>query len=97
MGAAQQVKINQQGQITLMETKAGHVSRMMLNLIRSGGKFNTKVYEGTPSHFSAAKPIYDCFIQLDNPDRDWENRSQALNILGTLFFHYFSEEIPSNI
>jgi hypothetical protein len=37
LGAAkwepQQVKINQQGQITLMETKIGHVSKMMLNLI----------------------------------------------------------------
>ncbi|MDB5768023.1 MAG: hypothetical protein JWQ61_2837 [Collimonas fungivorans] len=94
---AQQVKINQQGQITLMETKAGHVSKMMLNLIRTGGKFNAKVYEGTPSQFSVAKPIYDCFIQLDNPDRDWENRSQVLNISGTLFFHYFNEEIPGNI
>jgi hypothetical protein len=65
--------------------------------VKNTVKFNAKVYEGTPSQFSVAKPIYDCFIQLENPDRDWESRSQVLNISGTLFVHYFNEEIPGNI
>jgi hypothetical protein len=39
----------------------------------------------------------DCFLQFDNPDRDWENRSAATTVSGTLFFHYFGDKIPGNI
>lgn len=87
---AQQVKINQQGQITFMETQAGHIAKFMEEVItNNGGVFNATVYEGTPDDFSNKAEIVECFIQLDNPDRDWENRSQIVQISGTLFFHYF--------
>jgi hypothetical protein len=33
---------------------------------------------------------------FDNPDRDWENRSQVTMVSGTLNFHYFGEKIPGN-
>ncbi len=100
LGAAmwqpQQLKVHQQGQIALMETVAGHIDTMMIDLIVRGGTFNAKVYEGTPQSFLRAKRIVDCFIQLDNPDRDWENRSQVLLFTGTVFFHYFGETLSGN-
>lgn len=90
---AQQTKFNQQGAITLMENVAGDVDNLMLQLLTKGGKFNAKIYEGTPEAYRSYKPIRDCFIQLDNPDRDWENRSQVLQFSGTMFFHYYGEKV----
>ena len=92
----QQVKIAQQGQITLIETVVGSIDNMLIDLITKGGTFNAKVYEGTPQKYLRSKRIVDCFIQLDNPDRDWENRSQVLTFSGTLFFHYFGENGAGN-
>jgi len=92
----QQAKVNQQGAIAFMETTVGSIDQMMVNLIAQGGKFNAKIYEGTPQKFLRAKRIEDCYIQLDNADRDWENRSQILMFSGTLFFHYFGEIIQGN-
>lgn len=92
----QQVKTAQQGQITMMETVAGTIDNMMIELIAKGGIFNAKIYEGTPQKYLKAKRIVDCFIQLDNPDRDWENRSQIMLFSGTMFFHYFGEVLPGN-
>lgn len=95
MGAAgwqpQQLKINQQGQITLMETRQGHIARFLEEIAAAGGRFNAKVYEGTPQAYSRRLRIVDAFIQLDNPDRDWENRAQIMLVSGTLFFHHFGE------
>lgn len=89
----QQLKINQQGQITLMETQAGHVQKAMEDIIfQNGARFNATVYEGTQDDHTRKAQIRDCFIQLDNPDRDWENRSQIMQISGTLFFHYFGAD-----
>lgn len=93
---AQQVKTNLQGAITMMETTAGYIDQMLLNLIVNGGIFQAKAYEGTPQKFLSAKRLVDCFIQVDSTDRDWENRSQPLLISGTIFFHYFGEIIPGN-
>ena len=89
----QQLKVHQQGQIAFYETVAGSIDNMMLGLLTGGRKarFNARIYEGTPQNFLKAKRIEDCFIQLDNPDRDWENRSQVLMFTGTLFFHYYGE------
>jgi hypothetical protein len=96
MWEAQQLKTNQQGQISLMETVLGSVDNLLLGILANGGKFNAKIYEGTPQKFIRAKRIQDCFLQIDNPDRDWENRSQILQFTGTMFFHYFGEIIPGN-
>src|SRR5258706_8740817 len=85
MWQPQQLEVAQQGQIALMETVAGSIDNMMLNLIVRGGTFNAKIYEGTPQKFLKAKRIVDCFMQLDAPDRDWENRAQPLIFNGTLF------------
>lgn len=92
----QQLKTALQGAISFMETTAGNIDQMLLNLIVSGGSFNAKIYEGTPQKFLRAKRIENCFIQVDSSDRDWENRSQPLLISGTLFFEYFGEIIPGN-
>lgn len=92
----QQAKTNQQGAVTLIETVAGTIDNMLVDIIANGGSFNAKIYEGTPEKFLRAKRITDCFIQVDNPDRDWENRSQILLFTGTMFFNYFGEIIPGN-
>ncbi|MBX9899403.1 MAG: hypothetical protein K2Y28_01350 [Burkholderiaceae bacterium] len=92
----QQAKIYHQGQVTFFETTAGHISGLMLNLLRSGGRFNAKIYEGTPDSFLKAKRVVDCFLVMDDPDRDWENRAQVLTISGTIHYHFFGEEIAGN-
>lgn len=93
----QQAKTHQQGAITMMENEAGQIDDMLLALLTAGNnaRFNAKVYQGTPENYTYYKPIYDCFMQLDNPDRDWENRSQILLFNGTMFFHYFGEKVRS--
>ncbi len=100
LGAAswqpQQARVNHQGQIALEETIAGSIDNMLINLIAGGGTFNAKMYEGTPQRFLRAKRYENCFIQCDDPDRDWENRSQILLFTGTMFYHYFGEVIPGN-
>lgn len=92
----QQIKIAHQGQVMFYETTAGHISDALLNLLKTGARFNAKVYEGTPDSFIKAKRIVDCFMVIDDPDRDFENRSQALTIGGTIHYHYFGEEIVGN-
>lgn len=93
---AQQAKFNQQGQVTFEETVAGSVDAMLLALLRNGGIFDATIYEGTPTNYLRAKPIYKAFLQLDNPDRDWENRAQILLFSGTMFFHYYGELLSGN-
>jgi hypothetical protein len=93
---AQQLKINHQGQVTFMETVAGSIDQMLVDIITSGGKFNAKIYEGTPTKYLRAKRIEDCFLVLDDADRDWENRAQILTFSGTMFFHYFGDIISGN-
>ncbi|PKF35558.1 hypothetical protein [Acinetobacter proteolyticus] len=93
---AQQVKTNQQGAVAFMETVAGDVDQMLVDIIRNGGYFNGKIYEGTPQKHICYKRITDCFIQMDPVDRDWENRSQVLTFAGTMFYHYYGEVVDGN-
>jgi hypothetical protein len=101
MGSAswqqQQLKPNQQGQITFQETVKGHMESFIERLADQGNKFNASIYEGTMEQYSRGVKIVDCFFQFDNPDRDWENKAQVTTISGTLFFHYFGQKIPGNI
>lgn len=92
----QQVKVAHQGPVAFFETVQGSIDNMMINLLTTGAIFNATLYEGTPQRFLKAKRLRDCFLQLDNPDRDWENRAQVLMFTGTLFFHYFGEVLPGN-
>ena len=92
MWQAQQVKFNQQGAVTFLETVDGVVGRFLEQVIAQGGYFDATVYEGTPEQFTQKKDITRCFFQVDPADRDWENRSQVTQISGTLFYHYFGTE-----
>lgn len=94
---SQQLKVNQQGQVTFYETVRGDIEQFIEDIAASGGKFDAEVYEGTLEKHHRGAKITDCFLQLDNPDRDWENRSTATTVSGTIFFHYFGERIPGNI
>jgi hypothetical protein len=93
----QQLKTNQQGQVTASETVKGHMAKFLEQVAAQGGKFNATVYEGTLEKYHRAVRLVDCFIQTDNPDRDWENRGQITQISGTMFFHFFGETLPGNI
>jgi len=88
-----QVKTNHQGQIMFMETVAGHVDALLQKIAQQGGNFHAKVYEGTPDNYLCYKPIYGCSMNIENPDRDWENRTQILLYSGTIFFHYYGETV----
>ncbi len=94
----QQVKTNYQGPATFSETEVGHVETFLIDaLMGNGGRFSGWVYEGTPDRYSARRRIRDAFFVPDTPDRDWENRSQVLNISGTMFYHYFGEIESGNV
>jgi hypothetical protein len=96
MWQPQQLKVNQQGSVTFMETVNGTVENFMKSIVANGGKFDAWVYQGTPDKFSRKHKLLDCFFQADNPDRDMENKSQILMISGTLFFHYFGDTEQGN-
>lgn len=93
----QQVKVLQQGPVTFQETSNGAVHRFMQDIVRRGGKFQATAYEGVPEAFYRAYKLVDCFFVPDQPDRDFENRAQGTLITGTLFFHFFGEQLPGNI
>jgi hypothetical protein len=94
----QSLKFNKQGPVTFMETRTGAVYKFLRDLHKSGGKFPANVYEGVSSvRFYRGLKLFDCFLQLDDTDRDWENRSQITTISGTLFYHFYGDEIPGNI
>jgi hypothetical protein len=98
MWQQQAPKINQQAPITFHETVNGSVQRFMKEVYKKGGYFEATVYEGvSPARFHRALKITKCFIQLDQVDRDWENRSQVTTFGGTLFYHFYGDEIPGNI
>lgn len=101
MGAASwqpaQLKINQQGAISIMETVGGQVHDFSERVAASGGRFQATVYEGTPERFYRGLKLVDAFVTLDNPDRDFESRQQVLLVTGTIFFHYFGDKLPGNI
>ena len=87
----QQTKTYMQGPIMLSETVEGRVQTFMEWLLNNGGEFNATAYEGVPDAHTWSYPMIGCMITLDQPDRDWENRAQLLNISGTMFYHYFGD------
>lgn len=91
-----QLKTYQQGPMTFTETVAGRVMRFMEDVIATGAVFQATVYEGTPDSFARAYKLQDCFFVPDQPDRDWENRTQLTLINGTLHFHFFGKKLPGN-
>ena len=96
-GQPQQLKTFQQGQVTFYETVRGDIEKFQEDITQLGSRFDAEVFEGTMEKHHRGVRIVNCWIQLDNPDRDWENRSQATTVSGTLFFHYFGDKIPGNI
>lgn len=88
----QQVLTAKQGAISFMEDIVGSVDNMTLELLLNQGVFDAKVYEGTVDYHVRVKTLRNCFIVLDDADRDWENRSQVLEFTGTLHFHYYGED-----
>lgn len=100
MGAAiwepGQTKFHQQGAISFQETVAGHIDKLLVDIITNGGEFNAKIYEGTPQKHLRYKKIHKCTISAEPVDRDWENRTQPMMINGTMFFHYYGEVVAGN-
>jgi hypothetical protein len=92
----QQIKPNKQGQVSFLETVDAPIDNMLVELITQGGTFNAKIYEGTPDKYLRYKRIVDAFIQIDDADRDWENRTQILTFSGTMFYHYYGELVEGN-
>lgn len=88
-----QVKINQQGSVTMTETVSGHCFRMLADLLNNGGEFTAKVYEGTQDHYLRYYQLYKCSIQLDPGERGWEDNSTTLDLTGNLSYHYFGDKV----
>ena len=93
----QQLGTAKQGQVSFYETVRGDMEKFIDEIAAQGCVFDATVYEGTLERHSRGVKIERCFIQFENPDRDWENRSQVTMISGTLFFHYIGKKVPGNI
>ncbi|APQ14661.1 hypothetical protein BJP27_24110 (plasmid) [Pseudomonas oryzihabitans] len=87
----QQIKIRHSSPIAFMETTKGHIQDMVRKINEAGGRFNARVYEGTIENPLRTARIVRCFLQLENMDRDFENRAQIGQFTGTLHFHYLGE------
>ncbi len=82
----------QQGPVTINETVLGTATLFLEKIIKSGGKFNATVYEGSPENFTRKARIFGAYINAENPDRNFEDRTQCVAITGTMFFNYFGTE-----
>lgn len=88
----QQVGTGLQGPVAMHETKKSHVRKMNDAILANGGRFNARVYEGTPENNTGSYRIKKAFFVWDQPDRDSENRTQVVTLSGTVFYHYHGEE-----
>jgi hypothetical protein len=91
-----QAKTHQQGALVLMETVDGMVDNMLIALLLQGGTFEMTAYEGTDEVFTRAKRYHKCSLSAEPVDRDWESRQQPMQINGTLFYHYYGDDIDGN-
>lgn len=96
-GQPSQVKTFLEGQVQIYETVRGDVDAFTRSILAQGGVFNASVYEGTMERYSRGVKIVNAWLTFDPVDRDWENRTQATVISGSLKYHYFGEAIPGNI
>ncbi|HEX8590647.1 hypothetical protein [Pseudomonas sp.] len=85
----QQGKTWAQSPVSIFETVNNTAGDMLVEILANGGTFDATVYQGTKDSYTRAAPLYGCFLVLENPDRDWENRSQILTFSGDLFYHFF--------
>lgn len=87
----QQVNTALQGPISFFETKLGQIQDMIRAINENGGRFDARIYEGTPENHSRSARIKKCFLVLDQSDRDFENRAQLMMVSGTIHYHYHGE------
>lgn len=98
MAKPQQIKVYQQGPLTLIETQRGAVQTFLEDVVtRNKGIFQARVYEGTPTRFVRGYRLLDCFFVSDNPDRDYENRATLTTISGTMHFHFYGDKLAGNV
>jgi hypothetical protein len=92
------IKTSFQGQVTFLETAAGTCQQFLKDVLKGpNGKFDARIYEGTPARHLTSYKVVDCFINMDASDRDWENKQQVLMLNGTIFGHFFGDTYPGNI
>ena len=93
---ATQANGHQQGAVAFLETVTGSADALLVALLAEGGTFDMVVYEGTPERFTRAKRYKKCSLTAEPVDRDWESRQQPLQINGTLFYHYYGDDLEGN-
>lgn len=91
IGQPQQINAFQRSPIAFMETRAGHIEKMIREINEKGGRFNARIYEGTRENPLRTARIFNCWVQMEPIDRDIENRAQIVLWSGTLFYHYTGE------
>ena len=88
------LEIGMQGQVVLMETQAGHAYEALTVL--SALQIDGTIYEGNPLRFARAMRVRDLFFKVDPAERDAENRQQATQYNGTIFYTFLGEVLPGN-
>lgn len=86
-----------QGGFSIYETVASSASAFFAAVNAAGGYFDARIYEGTVDRHYKSSLLRRCFVTVEPPDRDSENRQMLLVYTGTLFGHYFGEDKPGNI
>jgi hypothetical protein len=91
-----QTKILHEGQITLMENRAGDVRKFCAKLASAPSWFrlNGRVYEGTKdNHTEFVEFRAAVFTPDDGFERAWEDNTQVVTISGALKYHYFGKTV----
>jgi hypothetical protein len=89
MGVAGIPKNHYQGQITMTETEAGHVSQFAEFVVASGGAIDCDFYVGRLGAFTRTYEMTDCKFRFDSPSIEASSRSQVLDVSGSVDYAYF--------
>jgi hypothetical protein len=85
-----------EGQVGLQETESGIARQFLVDVIRGGGYFDARIYEGTPGKNTGSYSIEQAFMKIEPPDIDWENRTQLLLLTGSINYRFFGKTYPGN-
>jgi hypothetical protein len=91
----QQLKVHQQGSITLTEPVANYVSVEFLKFIVDHNQsFNAKLHEREQGQIFRTYSLYDCtFWKLNPSEFSYTDRSQVLKFSGVFRFLYFGDVV----
>ncbi|NDY89703.1 hypothetical protein [Ideonella livida] len=57
------------------------------------GIFNATIYDGTLDAHRGGWKVVGCILKMDTFDADADNRTQVMNVPGTIWYNFFGERV----